>query len=200
MALIVVIPGESIGQSKVKRYEPSKTVEIVPGQPYEKFSTRDRFGREIVFYLSKAAVNQSPLPLISFVEGSGCCSRSEERDGKVRSAGGHIVVADVFREGIRNRCGASRFVFKSSRFVQPHCRRRSGNIQAAALAYFREIIRGNCRQKHFRYYKRTPQTQPASRNFCRRNRVVLYLKVKTKRPLISKNAECWATNRCKKQS
>lgn len=100
MALIVVISGESIGQLKVKRYKPSKTVEIVPGQPYEKFSTRDRFGREIVFYLSKSA-NRNSLPLVLFVEGSGCGSRFEERNGKIRAAGGHIVVADVFKDKAR---------------------------------------------------------------------------------------------------
>lgn len=101
LALIVIIPGESIGQSKVKRYEPSKIVETVPGQPYEKYLTRDRFGREIVFYLSKAAASQNLLPLVMFIEGSGCGSRFEERNGKIRPAGGHIVAADLFRDKAR---------------------------------------------------------------------------------------------------
>jgi len=101
LALIIIIPGEIVGQSKVKRYEPSKTVEPVSGQPYEKFSTRDRFGREIVFYLSKAAAGQNPLPLVAFIEGSGCGSRFEQRNGKIRPAGGHIVVADVFKDKAR---------------------------------------------------------------------------------------------------
>lgn len=33
-----------------------------------------------------------------FIEGSGCGSRFEERNGKIRPAGRHIVVADVFKE------------------------------------------------------------------------------------------------------
>lgn len=81
LGLIISAPIESVGQSKVKRYEPSKTAEPVPGQPYEKFSTRDRFGREIIFYLSKTIVSKNPLPLVVYIEGSGCGSRFEEGSG-----------------------------------------------------------------------------------------------------------------------
>jgi hypothetical protein len=97
---LIIIYGESAGQSKGKRYEPSKTAEPISGQPYEKFRTRDRFGREITFYLSKTA-SQKPLPLVLFIEGSGCRSRFEERNGKILLAGGHIVVADVFKDKAR---------------------------------------------------------------------------------------------------
>lgn len=100
MLALIIIYGESAGQSKGKRYEPSKTAQPILGQPYEKFRTRDRFGREITFYLSKAA-SQKPLPLVLFIEGSGCRSRFEERNGKILPAGGHIVVADVFKDKAR---------------------------------------------------------------------------------------------------
>lgn len=99
--VFVVAAGESFSQSKVKRYEPSKKAEAVPNQPYEKFSTRDRFGRAIIFYLSKATPGRTPLPLVAYIEGSGCGSRFEERGGKIRAAGGHIVVADVFKDKAR---------------------------------------------------------------------------------------------------
>lgn len=98
--LILVAADKSFSQPKAKRYEPSKNSEPVPGQPYEKFATRDRFNREIVFYLSKSAV-QTSLPLVVYIEGSGCRSRFEERNGKIHSAGGHIVVADVFKDKAR---------------------------------------------------------------------------------------------------
>jgi dienelactone hydrolase len=88
-------------QRRVSRYEPSKRPEPVAGQPYEKFSTRDRFGREITFYLSKAGAGRNPLPLVAYIEGSGCGSRFEERNGKILPAGGHIVVADVFKDRAR---------------------------------------------------------------------------------------------------
>jgi pimeloyl-ACP methyl ester carboxylesterase len=100
-ALIVAGASQAIAQPKVKRYEPSKNSAPVPGQPYERFSTRDRFGREIIFYLSEAAAGQNSLPLVMYIEGSGCGSRFEERSGKIRPAGGHIVVADVFKDRAR---------------------------------------------------------------------------------------------------
>lgn len=101
LGLVIFTPIESAGQSKVKRYEPTKSPEPVPGQPYERFFTRDRFGREIIFYLSRTTGGQNPLPLVVYIEGSGCGSRFEEKDGKIRPAGGHIVVADVFKDKAR---------------------------------------------------------------------------------------------------
>lgn len=100
LILIAAASQSSSAQTKVKRYELSKTSEAVPGQPYEKFSTRDRLNREIIFYLSTTASRNS-LPLVAFVEGSGCHSRFEERSGKILPAGGHIVVADVFKDKAR---------------------------------------------------------------------------------------------------
>lgn len=88
-------------QAKPGRYRPSRNREDVPGQPYERFSTRDRFGREITFYLSKAGAGTNPLPLVVYIEGSGCGSRFEERDGEIRPAGGHIVVAEAFKDRAR---------------------------------------------------------------------------------------------------
>jgi dienelactone hydrolase len=101
LAFIVAVPEAAVAQSRVKRYEPSGTSEAVTGQPYERFSTRDRFGREITFYLSEVAASRNPLPLVLYIEGSGCGSRFEERGGKIRPAGGHIVVADVFKDRAR---------------------------------------------------------------------------------------------------
>lgn len=101
--LILTLGASSVAaaQTKVRRYEPADKPEPVPGQPYERYVTRDRFGREITFYLSKVAAGRNPLPLVAFIEGSGCGSRFEERGGKLRPAGGHIVVADVFKDRAR---------------------------------------------------------------------------------------------------
>lgn len=100
-ALITVASRESVAQPKAKRYEPSKKTEPVLGQPYLRFSTRDRFGREIIFYLSVAASNQNSLPLVAYIEGSGCGSLFAERNGKIHPAGGHIIAADVFKNKAR---------------------------------------------------------------------------------------------------
>jgi dienelactone hydrolase len=67
----------------------------VPDQPYERYFTTDRFGREITFYLSTASADRGSLPLVAYVEGSGCASLFEDRDGRVVPAGGHIVVQEV---------------------------------------------------------------------------------------------------------
>jgi pimeloyl-ACP methyl ester carboxylesterase len=101
MILITAVSNEVIAQSKIKRYEPSKNSEPVSDQPYERFSTRDRFGRDITFYLSRTIASQNSLPIVLYIEGSGCGSRFEERNGKIRAAGGHIVVADVFKDKAR---------------------------------------------------------------------------------------------------
>lgn len=101
LILMLALSHGATAQTKVRRYRPSDKPEPVAGQPYEKFLTRDRFGREITFYLSQAVAGRGPLPLVAYIEGSGCGSRFEERGGKIRPAGGHIVVADVFKDRAR---------------------------------------------------------------------------------------------------
>lgn len=94
--------GNCLGQEKNQANKNSKTGVPIPDQPYSKFTTRDRLGRQITFYLSEAAAaSRKPLPLVLFVEGSGCGSRFEERAGRILSAGGHIVAADVFKDKAR---------------------------------------------------------------------------------------------------
>ena len=69
---MVFVSQTAIAQPEAKRCEISKQSERIPGQPYEKFTTRDRFWREIVFYLSTAAAGRATLPLVAFIERSGC--------------------------------------------------------------------------------------------------------------------------------
>jgi pimeloyl-ACP methyl ester carboxylesterase len=91
--------GLSVAESADTPDELSADGEKIPGQPYEKRTTHDRFGREVTFYLSEtvAPAGGDSLPLVAYIEGSGCGSRFEERNGRIRPAGGHIVVAEVFR-------------------------------------------------------------------------------------------------------
>jgi dienelactone hydrolase len=67
----------------------------VVDQPFDRFATTDRFGREITFYLSESNVKQGPLPLVVYIQGSGCTSHFIKAQGRVVPAGGHIVVQEV---------------------------------------------------------------------------------------------------------
>jgi pimeloyl-ACP methyl ester carboxylesterase len=69
----------------------------VPGQPYERFTTQDRFGREITFYLSRVPQTSRPLPLAVYIQGSGCASLFERKDAKVVPKLGHATLVDIAR-------------------------------------------------------------------------------------------------------
>lgn len=76
-------------------YVPREDSAAVPNQPYRRYFTTDRFGREITFYLSAGPAKQGLLPLVVYIEGSGSASLFHESKGKVVPAGGHIVVQEV---------------------------------------------------------------------------------------------------------
>lgn len=82
----------SLAQSNSKPYEPRKDKELVPRQPYERYFTFDRFGREITFYLSEERNNQVPLPLVVYIQGSGCGSLFNRQNERVVPMSGHISV------------------------------------------------------------------------------------------------------------
>ena len=86
---------ESVGVRSIEPYVPAQG-EAVPGQPYRRFTTRDRLGREVTFYLTEST-GPDPLPLIAFVHGSGCASVFREHQGRVYGNGGHSVLFDVAR-------------------------------------------------------------------------------------------------------
>jgi dienelactone hydrolase len=44
------------------------------GLPFDRYFTRDKFGRKITFYLSKAPEAHAKLPLVVVINGSGCSS------------------------------------------------------------------------------------------------------------------------------
>ncbi len=90
-------PAPARGDDAPPHYLPRKDKARVPGQPYERYFTTDRFGRDITFYLSEAEPKQGPLPLVVYVHGSGCASHFSDDKGRVVPAGGHIVVQEVAR-------------------------------------------------------------------------------------------------------
>ncbi len=69
----------------------------IPNQAYERLTTRDHFGRGITFYLSRVPQTSSPLPLVIYIQGSGCGSLFERKDAKVFPKLGHATLVDVTR-------------------------------------------------------------------------------------------------------
>src|SRR4029077_10147213 len=67
----------------------------VRGQPYERYLTQDPFEREITFYLSETPRKEESLPLIVFVQGSGCSSLFVRRNGTVVSNLGHSTLQEI---------------------------------------------------------------------------------------------------------
>lgn len=78
----------------VEPYTPIKDSQKPPRQPYLRYFTTDKFDRKITFYLSENPGGKK-LPLVVYVQGSGCRSCFIKNGENVVPAGGHIVVNEV---------------------------------------------------------------------------------------------------------
>jgi dipeptidyl aminopeptidase/acylaminoacyl peptidase len=79
-------------------YQLRKDTKRVPSQPYRRYFTTDRFGRTITFYLSEVPKDApAKLPLVVYIQGSGCQSNFGQRDGRVFPQNGHATVGDAVR-------------------------------------------------------------------------------------------------------
>lgn len=65
----------------------------VSGTPYHRYSTEDRFGRSITFYLSASSADHA-VPLAVFVQGTGCSSHFERQGDRILQ-GAHTLLNDV---------------------------------------------------------------------------------------------------------
>ncbi|MEM7205544.1 MAG: alpha/beta hydrolase-fold protein [Planctomycetota bacterium] len=72
---------------------PHRSEQAIPGQPYERYGTRDDLGRRIEFYLTQGSAR---LPLAVYIQGSGCASHFGARGARVVGRTGHDTVADAF--------------------------------------------------------------------------------------------------------
>lgn len=72
----------------------------VPGQPYDRYFTHDRYGREITFYVTRPTDDQ-PKPLALFVHGSGATSNFTERNGRILPQNGQTSLYDAAKGAIR---------------------------------------------------------------------------------------------------
>ncbi|HMX28513.1 MAG TPA: hypothetical protein PKC13_23200, partial [Blastocatellia bacterium] len=70
--------GELLFAAVQKPYQPNRALaerDATPtGTQFERYFTLDKFGRKISFFLSRAKVADAKLPLMVFIQGSGCTS------------------------------------------------------------------------------------------------------------------------------
>lgn len=91
-----------VSGDETPRYESKKDAEEIPKFSWQRYFTRDKFGRQITFYLSKIRKKpDSPLPLIVCIQGSGSQSVFQEYQGQIASGGPEAVIAKEFRDRAR---------------------------------------------------------------------------------------------------
>lgn len=72
----------------------------VPGQPYDRYFTHDRYGREITFYVTRST-DKAVKPLVLFVHGSGSGSNFVERNGRILLQNGQTSLYDAAKGAVR---------------------------------------------------------------------------------------------------
>jgi dienelactone hydrolase len=82
-------------------YQPVADPQSPAGIDYQRYFTRDSYGRQITFYVDKLAPSNQRLPIATFILGSGANSRFLRRDGKLLSADATFL---------RNLAGRARLV------------------------------------------------------------------------------------------
>lgn len=72
----------------------------IKGQPFRRYFIKDRYGREITFYLTESKGSE-PKPLTVFVQGSGDGSNFVEVKGRVVPQNGQMTLYDEAKGAIR---------------------------------------------------------------------------------------------------
>ena len=98
---------------------------LVSGQPFREYSTIDDLGRKVRFYVSEPQRSIEKLPLVVYVQGTGCSSHFTRRNGQVLK-GVHSLVYDVLRGRARvavvEKPGVEPFDDPGDRPMQESCR------------------------------------------------------------------------------
>lgn len=71
---------------------------LVNGQSFREYSTIDKLGRKIRFYVSETQLPGNELPLVVYIQGTGCSSQFTRRNGQV-----HMGVHGLVYEALRGR-------------------------------------------------------------------------------------------------
>jgi predicted esterase len=121
------------------------------GVPFRRYFTRDRLDRRITFYLSVPGPRAGRLPLVVFVQGSGCQSVFRKRDDRIladgqsllyQAAGPRARVLVVEKPGVRfldvsRRPGAAEGA--SREFLEEHTLPHWAEAVAAAIRAARTL-------------------------------------------------------------
>jgi pimeloyl-ACP methyl ester carboxylesterase len=84
--------------------------QVVGQTPFRRYFAEDGSGRRIVFYLSGAPSGNRPLPLVVWIQGTGCSSHFGRHAGRITSGlqsvlysvtGGRAVVLAVEKPGVQ---------------------------------------------------------------------------------------------------
>ena len=98
---------------------------LVNGQPYREYSTVDKLTRNITFYVSEPQAPDEKVPLVVYVQGTGCTSHFLQREGRVFT-GLHGLVHKTFRGRARvaivEKPGVEPFDDQGERSMQEFCR------------------------------------------------------------------------------
>ena len=98
---------------------------LVNGQPFREYSTIDELGRKVRFYVSEPQLPNDKVPLVVYVQGTGCSSHFTRRNGQVLK-GVHSLVYDVLRGRARvavvEKPGVEPFDDPGNRPMQESCR------------------------------------------------------------------------------
>lgn len=104
---------------------PTESGRSINGQPFREYSTIDVLGRKVTFYVSEPELPDDKLPLVVYVQGTGCSSHFTRRNGQVL-AGAHRLVYDVLRGRARvavvEKPGVEPFDDPGNRPMQESCR------------------------------------------------------------------------------
>lgn len=93
--ILLLFDSLAVGQSNTDLYQPQKDSVRVSKQPYQRYFTNDKFERKITFYLSEENNETKALPLIVYVQGSGCGSLFRQQNERIFPNYGHITVQEV---------------------------------------------------------------------------------------------------------
>ncbi|MGE3466689.1 MAG: hypothetical protein AB7J13_07125 [Pyrinomonadaceae bacterium] len=93
--LAIALCSGALGQSGASSLRGNEARKV-KGQPFERLTTKDSLGRAVTYYLSETLASDGSLPLVVFVQGSGCDSLFRLEGERIVPTGGFATFHDAF--------------------------------------------------------------------------------------------------------